>query len=509
MGQIYEVKINNFSGGISEDKRANSPTKYAITKHFDTFTYPHKIIPYYQTKADETKDYNIVNFLYAQFVTGGQTVYRLYGLGAVSGTTKPQVFVYDIDTSYTGGWQALADAKSKSTVFVRNTEIFFYYKRYIYMSAPSVLMRFDTTLSVDFNNSYQVTNDMTAAPVHHTGDDCAYFFGGNVVYRLNNTSWDGIVLTLPDNMNIYAACAYGNYLAIACTELGNNPKSVVYLWDRDSSLTTLTERIDFGFGKIVHLASLQNKLTAVMGTPAAQGTSLYDAKVVIKQSVGTISTAVSEIKTDSYSASDIFYLPSVRFVEDDKLYFVAQVPFDGDSRGGVWAVDANGRISLELVEGEAITGEDTSTEKISYQGIYKTGNVWWIAHSGDGSVNRLDDQRGYSATRASIYESLIFNHQDTSLTKKLLVAGVMTESLSTAGQIVLKYRKDEDISGGSWTTIFTHTTDNSLYHEAINIESTGVTLPEFREIQFRIESTGGAVITGLKFKYEIIDKNLA
>jgi len=80
----------------------------------------------------------------------------------------------------------------------------------------------------------------------------------------------------------------------------------------------------------------------------------------------------------------------------------------------------------------------------------------------------------------------------------------MTEALPTNGQIVLKYRKDKDLVDGAWTTIFTEATDDSIEFDAINIS--GATLPEYKEIQFRIESTGGAVITGLKWKAEIIDK---
>ena len=83
----------------------------------------------------------------------------------------------------------------------------------------------------------------------------------------------------------------------------------------------------------------------------------------------------------------------------------------------------------------------------------------------------------------------------------------MTEPLPTAGQVVIKYRKDEDLNDDTtWTTIFTNTTDNSISHDAVNIS--GEVLTQYKEIQFRIESTGGAVITGLKYKYEFIDKQL-
>jgi hypothetical protein len=72
--------------------------------------------------------------------------------------------------------------------------------------------------------------------------------------------------------------------------------------------------------------------------------------------------------------------------------------------------------------------------------------------------------------------------------------------LPADNSIVLKYRKNEETS---WTTILTSDTDNAISKSAINIS--GATLPAFKEIQFRIESLGGAILTGLKFKYELID----
>lgn len=37
MAKQVEVKVNNFSGGVSDDSRANSTTQFTITKHFDIF----------------------------------------------------------------------------------------------------------------------------------------------------------------------------------------------------------------------------------------------------------------------------------------------------------------------------------------------------------------------------------------------------------------------------------------------------------------------------------------
>jgi len=82
---------------------------------------------------------------------------------------------------------------------------------------------------------------------------------------------------------------------------------------------------------------------------------------------------------------------------------------------------------------------------------------------------------------------------------------VSTVPLPANGQVVLKYKRDSE---SSFKNIYTNTTDNSVFKEAVTIESTGNNLGDFQEVQFRIESTGGAEITGLKFIYDDSPKNI-
>ena len=507
MGKIYTQIINRFDGGLSEDKRVKSSNKFSLTKHFDAFTYPHKLVPYRSTEANEDKTFNIVKFLYAPYVTG----HALYGLGVDVGTTKPCLYIYDIDTAFPTTWSGGSWLKSPTTG--RNTEVLFYYKNYVYVWAGNgrYLQRVDITshtndFSTIANGDFSAAGTV-AQPVHHPADDTAYFFYNNKVYKLSGTTWcDGgtdPVLTLPDNLSIVSACAYGNYLAIACSTKGTTDyQSIVFLWDRDSSLTTLSERIDFGAGRIVHLANLAGRLTAVIDyyISGSRGAAA-SGKIVIRQYLGgQFAATVNEIESDT--AGDSTTLPKVRYQKDDKLYFAAKPKLNGDFRHGIWVVDSNGRVTLDYIEEEV-------ADNRSYQGIYQVGNIWFIAHSGDGSVNRTNDQAVYTYT--SIYESLILDGNDSSTKKKLLGVSVMTEPLVSNDDLslVLKYRKDSDLDG-SWTTILTRTITNAdeNSHSAINIESTGVNLPEFNEIQFRIESKSGSyapVITGLKFQYEVLD----
>ncbi len=501
---ILQTIITDFSGGLTEDKRQGwvsknginwTTNKFSLTKHFDVFDYPHKLVPYILTEAEEDKTFEIRKFLYAPATAAGAGLYRLYGFGGKVGSlTKPKVYWNNLD--YATGWGT--PSKGESTVTNKNYEVFFYYKNYIYMwTGAQYLVRYDTTQVADFNNAYYDATSYTnvAQPVHHPADDCAYFFHDNFVHQLNDTVWDDKVLTLPSNLKITSACAYGNYLAIACTTLGSVVNSVVYLWDRDSSLATLSEIIDFGEGEIRHLANLNNKLIAVMEYYLNSDYGLRKGKILIKQVSGNFAVVLNQITTDDLSG----VLPRTRMVKDNKLYFPAAPELNGDTRLGIWVVNDNGQMTLDFIEEEAT----------SYEGIYSIGNFWWIAHSGDGSVNRSDNNFAYSSTNPSVYESLIFNAGDSDLTKKLIGATVMTEKKPAVGitgaKVILKYRKDGDTT---WIIIHTDTAEDSIGHGSINIEADGSNLPEYKEIEFRIESYSGAVITGLKFKSEIVSKEL-
>jgi len=263
MGSIKETTINRFDSGASEDRRTQSTNKYAVSKHFRAFEFNHKLVPQYKTYSIDNatvKTYEIVKFLYAEWLSAG--AYKLFGLGVDPTTTKAKIFSHDV---FSGGWGE--PAKGESTVTARETKVFFEYKRFIYMWANgTVLMRFDTTGVANFNDSYQsISYDDVAQPVHHPLDDIAYFFSDNKVHKLNDTTWTSDVLTLPDDLIIKSACAYGSYLAIGEVRKGDvNKKIIVYLWDRDSSLSTLSERIDFGEGDLMYLACLNNKLIAII-----------------------------------------------------------------------------------------------------------------------------------------------------------------------------------------------------------------------------------------------------
>ncbi len=470
---IKEITINNFSGGMSNDKRSKDYRKFGLASHFDAFSYPHKLVPRPGTEDKESGAIDIVKFLYADR-SGTQT---LFGFDKNAG-----------DNCHVKRWNGTAwssDATNdESSSGGRNEDVFFCYKQFIYMfGSGSKLKRFDAyDDSSAFEEDFESvgTFDTVAQPVHHPSDDNAYFFMDNKVHKLDNITWSANVLTLPDNLKIVSAVSYGNYLAIGCTskaDIKNGSYSVVYLWDRDSSLETLTERIDFGNGKMHHLANLDNRLVAVM-------TIQEDKKIAIKIRNGLFSKILNEIEIDD---QQIF--PATSQVIDNKLYFPAKLPLKGDDRLGIWAVDSNGKYAIDFVH-------ETAT---SYEGIYWTGDIWWLAHS-NGSVSRS----GFSSG-VSVYETLI--SKDPNINKQLISVGVMTNPLPANGDYIkLEYRISDDNDG--WVEIFNKGTRFKTLHEALNLED-GTPFKQFHEAEFRVTINKSTVdITGFKYKYEEVDSDL-
>lgn len=464
-----------------------SASGFARMQHFKVF--PHRLVPQFSNKANESKSLSITRFIYAPWLSSGG--YALFGLGVVSG--HPAVYIKDGGGSHdpiseTWGTPSNGDSAASGS---RNSTVFFHYKNYAYFfSSGTALSRYgDLTGSPTLSLTYQsISYTNLAEPVHHPADDCAYFFHDNVVDRLNNTTYTSAVLTLPDNMVITAADAHGDYLAIGCKSKSGLGNSIVYLWDRDSSLSTVTAKYNWGRGDLKHLASLEGVLTGVTDYFTSSTLGHSAGKMIIKQLIGGQPKITSE-----YMVTDTSYFTGNKFVTDEKLHFAFELARDGGYIHGIWAVDAQGHV--EVPESEAET--DAITAGLRYQGIYKLGEYWFLAHSNDGSVNRTDDQNNYTYT--SILETTFIGKPDVK--SQFVGASVSFEPLPTGATVTLLYRK---VGTTSWTTVKTVSTLAATVLSA-DKDASGKAIT-FNELQYRIESTGGAVITGLEYTHETNDQ---
>jgi hypothetical protein len=469
------TKFTGFTDGMAADLR--SSRGFALIQGFKTFA--HKLVPQFATEASESKALAITRFLYAPWLS--TTSFALFGYGVIS-STRPAVYIKGNTTGdiVADGWgtpSGGADAASG----IRDTRVFFQYKGYIYGFAAGTRMwrfgKIDDISGSAWTDTYQsISYTNLADPLHHPADDCAYFPVDNKIYRLNNTTWSGPELTLPDNMVITSIEADGDFIQVACKPKNGLGNSWSFQWDRDSSFETVTAKADWGRGNLIHIANLQGVIIGVMDVFSLSSLGHSAGKIAVKALIGGVVKTVAE-----YETSGLCFFEANKFVADDKLHFPFELYRDGSYIHGIYSVDARGQLRVEISEPET----DAGTAGLRYQGIYRTGEYWWIAHSNDGSVNRTNDQAVYGT---GIIETNIISSPTV---QKLVGATIPCEPLPSNASITLKWRP---VGTASWTNM-TPTIAVAAGQTAIHfLKDTNGKPPSGIELQYRIESSGGAVI---------------
>lgn len=499
-----EIVIQNFSGGIADDIRQQTVNKFAMVKHFDIFSNPNQATPYRSTEADtndgstETgmKQYDVRNFQ-----LGSDD--KLYGIGIQPSSATRTKIVSKADPT-SGNWTLNATAESGLNNSASWRDCFIEWQGAFWM--------FGGTTSVSkwvIGSTFTDTVSALGATITHVAqgvkapDDNLYIFYNNKVVRVSAAgAVTDAVLTLPSDGRITNACVYGNGLAIAWaqgTTASQGGRSKVFIWDLVSS--DVSETIDWGEGQLMVIGTLEGRIVGISDFFMSSSYAVDSGSLVFRVYAGGYPVIVKEIKTTQTVTIGLLLRNVV--IKANKLYFVAALPLNYSTGTastfhlGIWAFgrkDENSpwALSLDTVE------EAVDTSNFSIKSFGNAGNYWFINHSADGSITKTDDSANY--TNTSIIETVKYNGGDIGSLKKLVGISASTHALPSAGQVVIKYWKDDDTSFGK--TIFTNSTDNSVTREGITVESTSANLPEFHEIQFRIESTGGAKLTGFKAVYD-------
>jgi hypothetical protein len=186
--------------------------------------------------------------------------------------------------------------------------------------------------------------------------------------------------------------------------------------------------------------------------------------------------------------------------QNDKLFFVGKMTVQGVETFQIFVCGKNKSGSWFLSPDRLVNGDTAVGDILGFNLI---GDYLWSGYR-TSTVNylvRTNDASTFATT--SIYETLI-NHgmSEEDRTKLKQLKSVSITKTSSTGQLVLKYRVDSQ-SSGDWTTICTLSSGGSINMKAVN-ESTGTPLNTGYEIQFRVESTGGAELTEIKYNYEVI-----
>lgn len=498
MSKPAQVKIDNFYGGISDDPRKVPQNEFQSTQHFDIFSQPKKLIPYRSFEADtetsvnttDLKQYLVKDTFYASASA------KLYGLGQ-NGTGLTKV-VYKADAT-TGLWTKPASSEGNGAVI---NGCFFEYKDYAWgfqgtnqifkwgllSGVPSITNSVSTVASTITS----VANGVIAA------DGNGYMAYNNVVVRIAtdaSTITDN-AKTVPSNYKITSLANYGSYLAIGCSPVASfNGTSKVFLWNLSSDL--FAETIDWGEGDLRVLEPIEGFLVGVTDRYLNNATGAGRGSMIIQGYSGGSAQVLKEVFTQALVGKTI---PTSKAVKNNRLFFAAKIMTNTAGTTYIEGIWSFGRKNSSYPWALTLDLIDTNIDTDGIQAFGTAANYFFIAHSGDGSMDKTNDAATYAFT--SVYESQIFNFGDTTSDKSLDSAKVYFRKLASGESITLKYRVD---GATAWTTIGTDSTVGDLSHSFLNIEASDVAFASFKELEIRLESSGGAEITGFELNANIYD----
>lgn len=487
MAQPIQQKINQFFGGIADDIRKASSNEFAISKHFDIFSNPNRLTPNRSLEADtetsvsstDLKQYLVRDFLYASAST------KEYGLGQTAGgLTK----ILQKDVAESGLWTKPASSEGNGAV---QNGCFFEYKDYAWgFQGTNQIFKWGL-----LSGSPSITNSVATVGATITSvangiiaaDGNGYMAYNNVVVRIatDASTITDSAKTVPTNFKITSLENYGSYMAIGCSPKDSfNGTSKVFIWNLSSDL--FAETIDWGEGDLRVLGVIEGLLVGISDRYLNNATGAGRGSLIIRGYSGGAAQVLKEVFTQALVGKTI---PLSKVVKNDRLFFAAKIMTNAagtEYHEGLWSFgrkNVNYPYALTL----DIVCEEADTDGI--QAFGTAGNYFFIAHSGDGSVSKTNDSAVYTYT--SIFETLIWGDGVTN--RKLQEFILTTAPIPTGGSVTLKIKWDDETS---FTTVGTLNTVGATSRQFLNIESTGANFPSSREMQFRLESTGGAEITG-------------
>lgn len=501
---------------MAEDVREKRTDTFAIAKNFNTFDNDF-LKPYRNTETETLSTGTIDGYKITDAVvntssnsTSQKNIFFLGRAGSSDENAKlfeksTQLGSTDDASSITSNIGVTTNGEDTANNVIPNTLVSYDKKLFFLVtdsSSNTYLRSYDrntTTLSnigtvADY--PLNVSGTVIPRPFVHPKSGKMYIAVGGKLYSYDPTGGliaNPIVIPNASEVVCTSMCDYGGYLAIATAPKNQGNPSKVILWDMTSSL--VNDIVDFGEGALMVIENVDGAIVG-LSSDSTGGSSPFSVspRLVMRGYQGGTPSILKSIPTTSVQ------LKNFKQKQNSKLYFVGKITIQGvesfqifvcgKNRNGNWFLNPDRLINNDTVVGDVL-------------GFNLIGDYLWAGYR-TSSVNylvRTDDASTLTAT--SIYESLI-NHgmADEDRTKKKTLKAISIAKTSTTGQLVLKYRIDTQNSA-NWVTICTLTAGTKLNMKAVR-ETTGVPLGTGYEFQFRIESTGGAELTEVKYDYEVI-----
>lgn len=492
-----EIKVDNFWSGCLNDIRSTLSSGFWYSENLEVGKNK-SLKQVVNNQAENVCSYATANNVTKLIQVGTQ----IYGLGQDNVTNKDTT-IWTKTNALNGNWAIPSNGTIAATTFNADNPLFVACNGVIYFDGGNSKV---ATYTIATTTMAATAINLASAKGGVVWQGNIYCWSGQDIYVINTTTLAVTNMkSVSTEQTIVELVPYGNLLAVVCTSTVTTSK--MYLWDGVST-TTWVDIVEIGVGTVSGGALLEGSIIVAISTPnkrtlklkgynGGQFRNLFTYTGRYNQA-GTYNYVIPASKLKTFTGFVYFIITGtkpdgtyaglyeysiVRFGREEPINpmtFSVYKTLDFTSARTVdGAVTKNDFTIIESIVG----GSDTAERSIAATINSATDNTTFF----------LSSTNTYTA-QAGVVETVKYNFGDSAKEKSFKMS-VQFSPLPTAGQVVLKYKKDEETT---WTTMFTETTDNAVYHECVNIESTGVELPIFKEIQFRFEMIGGAELTGYR-----------
>jgi len=503
---VKEFSQQNFWSGILNDIRSTLASGFWYSENLEVGRGK-ALKQVVNNQAENACSYDVNNYITRLIQIGTD----IYGLGQDNNANKDTT-IWKKTNALNGAWGVATNGTIAATTFNAGNALFVANNGIIYLDGGNGKV---AKYTIATNTMEATKYDVANAKGGVVWQGSIYFWSGQDIYVINTTTDVATSMkTVSSEQTIVELVAYGNLMAVVCTS--TTTASKMYLWDGVST-TTWVDILEIGYGTVSGGSLLEGMIVVAISTPNKRtlklkgynggqfrnlltytgrynraGTYNYVMPASkLKAFTGYVYFIITGTKPDSTYAG-LYEYSIARFGREEPvnpMTFSIYKTLDFSSERGLDGQTANNDFTIL----ENIVGGADTVERAICATINSDANK---------TTFFLSSTNTYSA-QAGVLETFKLNGGDSSVEKQFHIS-VQFSPLPAAGQIVLKYRKDEELA---WTTIFTETADNAISHEAVNIESTGANLPVCKEMQFRIELIGGAELTGYKYKAEFLNQN--
>lgn len=481
MGEIIEEIIADFTEGITDDPRITTVGLSQMVTNFDIFTNHKRLLPYPDSvsgdnasSTSQKQNFDIANWLPAPD-------WRLFSLGVKSGAGTAEVLMKTLGVGGSGDlsdatWSAPAanQSASGSTSF----NVFKYYKTTgkIYgAKGGNRIWTFTPDGSTAWNDSEaSISYTNIAQAIIHSKDDVLYLPYDNNIASNNAGTWTNVAISIPSHLYITSIDEYQDYVVITAAPLSGQGKSINYLWDRDSSLTTLSESYDGGVGQTQVIAELNGDILSIS---SSVDESRLQSRVTFRKFAGIGFDTFAEFILPVGSNAQLLPIKQKTL---NRVFFMMAITIDGIMREGIWSVGITktGKygISHEYTPNNdtAVVTNPGGANSGVLKGFFIVGDFFFTSYV-DGSANyqlsktnSLISQGVLSYTKTSIFESVIKNKTDSDLIGRLIGAALMFDPMPANGSAALYFKRNNDTA---WTRLFSYSSAGSISKGAINIQS--------------------------------------